>query len=47
MGFPTRQAAVVGVYNTTQVKLPDRRSFSLQLDAAGGIATVALLPVGT
>ena len=36
MGFPKRQAAIVGVYNTEQGKLPDRTSFSLQLEAIRG-----------
>ncbi len=36
MGFPKRQAAIVGVYNTKQGKLPDRTSFSLQLEAIRG-----------
>jgi acetyl-CoA acetyltransferase len=36
MGFPRRQAAIVGVYNTRQGKLPDRTSFSLQLEAIRG-----------
>src|SRR5580658_11344176 len=33
MAFPKRQAAIVGVYTTKQGKLPDRTSFSLQLEA--------------
>jgi acetyl-CoA acetyltransferase len=36
MGFPQRQAAIVGVYTTKQGKLPDRTSFSLQLEAMKG-----------
>jgi acetyl-CoA C-acetyltransferase len=36
MGFPPRQAAIVGVYTTKQGKLPDRTSFSLQLEAIKG-----------
>ncbi|MBO0728678.1 MAG: thiolase family protein [Acidimicrobiaceae bacterium] len=36
MGFPQRQAAIVGVYTTKQGKLPDRTSFSLQLEAIRG-----------
>jgi acetyl-CoA acetyltransferase len=36
MGFPQRQAAIVGVYTTEQGKLPDRTSFSLQLEAMKG-----------
>jgi acetyl-CoA acetyltransferase len=36
MGFPKRQAAIVGVYNSRQGKLPDRTSFSLQLEAIRG-----------
>ena len=36
MGFPKRQAAIVGVYTTKQGKLPERTSFSLQLEAIRG-----------
>ena len=36
MPFPKRQAAIVGVYTTRQGKLPDRTSFSLQLEAIKG-----------
>jgi acetyl-CoA acetyltransferase len=36
MAFPKRQAAIVGVYTTKQGKLPDRTSFSLQLEAITG-----------
>lgn len=36
MGFPQRQAAIVGVYTTAQGKLPDRTSFSLQMEAIKG-----------
>src|ERR1700722_529733 len=36
MPFPRRQAAIVGVYTTKQGKLPDRTSFSLQLEAIQG-----------
>ncbi len=36
MGFPQRQAAIVGVYTTPQGKLPDRTSFSLQLESIKG-----------
>ena len=36
MGFPRRQAAIVGVYTTRQGKLPDRTSFSLELEAIKG-----------
>ena len=36
MGFPSRQAAIVGVYTTKQGKLPERTSFSLQLEAIRG-----------
>lgn len=36
MAFPKRQAAIVGVYTTDQGKLPDRTSFSLQLEAMRG-----------
>jgi acetyl-CoA acetyltransferase len=36
MGFPQRQAAIVGVYTTEQGKLPDRTSFSLQLESIRG-----------
>ncbi len=36
MAFPQRQAAIVGVYTTKQGKLPDRSSFSLQLEAIKG-----------
>jgi acetyl-CoA acetyltransferase len=36
MPFPSRQAAVVGVYTTDQGKLPDSTSFSLQLEAIKG-----------
>ena len=36
MEFPRRQAAIVGVYNTAQGKLPERNSFSLQLEAIRG-----------
>lgn len=36
MPFPKRQAAIVGVYTTRQGKLPDRTSFSLQLEAING-----------
>ena len=36
MPFPKRQAAIVGVYTTKQGKLPDRTSFSLQLEAING-----------
>ena len=31
-----RQAAIAGVYTTKQGKLPDRTSFSLQLEAIKG-----------
>jgi len=34
--FPKRQAAIAGVYLTKQGKLPDRTSFSLQLEAIQG-----------
>src|SRR6266478_5673535 len=36
MPFPKRQAAIVGVYTTKQGKLPERTSFSLQLEAIRG-----------
>jgi acetyl-CoA acetyltransferase len=36
MGFPQRQAAIVGVYNMAAKRLPDRTSFSLQLEAIKG-----------
>ena len=36
MTFPRRQVAVAGVYLTKQGKLPDRTSFSLQLEAIKG-----------
>ncbi len=36
MAFPQRQAAIVGVYTTKQGKLPDRSSFSLQMEAIKG-----------
>ena len=36
MTFPRRQAAIAGVYLTEQGKLPDRTSFSLQLEAITG-----------
>jgi acetyl-CoA acetyltransferase len=36
MAFPQRQAAIVGVYTTKQGKIPDRTSFSLQLEAIKG-----------
>jgi acetyl-CoA acetyltransferase len=36
VGFPQRQAAIVGVYTTRQGKLPGRNSFSLQLEAIQG-----------
>jgi len=36
VGFPKRQAAIVGVYTTKQGKLPERTSFSLQLEAIRG-----------
>jgi acetyl-CoA acetyltransferase len=36
MPFPQRQAAIVGVYTTKQGKLPDKTSFSLQLEAIQG-----------
>ncbi|MGE0880451.1 MAG: thiolase family protein [Acidimicrobiia bacterium] len=36
MPFPKRQVAIAGVYNTKQGKLPDRTSFSLQLEAIKG-----------
>ena len=36
MPFPKRQAAIVGVYTTKQGKIPDRTSFSLQLEAITG-----------
>jgi len=36
MGFPQRQAAIVGVYTMAQSRLPDRTSFSLQLEAIKG-----------
>jgi acetyl-CoA acetyltransferase len=36
MAFPRRQAAIVGVYTTKQGKIPDRTSFSLQLEAIKG-----------
>ena len=36
MTFPRRQAAIAGVYLTEQGKLPDRSSFSLQLEAIKG-----------
>src|SRR5215218_9710916 len=36
MAFPKRQAAIVGVYTTEQGKLPERTSFSLQLEAIKG-----------
>jgi acetyl-CoA C-acetyltransferase len=36
MAFPQREAAVVGVYTTEQGDLPDRTSFSLQLEAVRG-----------
>jgi acetyl-CoA acetyltransferase len=36
LGFPRREVAVAGVYLTQQGKLPDRTSFSLQLEAIKG-----------
>jgi acetyl-CoA acetyltransferase len=36
MGFPQRQAAIVGVYTTRQGKLADQTSFSLQVEAMRG-----------
>lgn len=36
MAFPKRQAAIAGVYLTQQGKLPERSSFSLQLEAIRG-----------
>jgi acetyl-CoA acetyltransferase len=36
MTFPRRQAAIVGVYTTEQGKLPDRTSFSLELESIKG-----------
>jgi hypothetical protein len=36
VGFPQRQAAIVGVFTTEQGKLPERTSFSLQLEAIKG-----------
>jgi acetyl-CoA C-acetyltransferase len=42
----TRQAAIVGVYTTKQGKLPDRTSFSLQLEAIRGALGDAGLQLG-
>src|SRR5712691_1840362 len=36
MGFPRREAAIVGVYTTTQGRGLDRTSFSLELEAIKG-----------
>ncbi len=36
MGFPQRQAAIVGVYSMAAKSLPERTSFSLQLEAIKG-----------
>jgi acetyl-CoA acetyltransferase len=36
MGFPKRQAAVVGVYSMAALRLPDRSGFSLQMEAIKG-----------
>ena len=36
MPFPQRQAAIVGVYNMAAKRLPERTSFSLQLEAIKG-----------
>jgi acetyl-CoA acetyltransferase len=36
MAFPQRQAAIVGVYNMAAKRLPERTSFSLQLEAIKG-----------
>ncbi len=46
MPFPKRQAAIVGVYTTKQGKLPDRTSFSLQLEAIRGALDDAGLTIG-
>ncbi|WP_091947492.1 thiolase family protein [Trujillonella endophytica] len=40
-----RQAAIAGVYTTKQGKLPDRTSFSLQLEAIKGACDDAGIPV--
>jgi acetyl-CoA acetyltransferase len=45
MPFPRRQAAIAGVYLTQQGKLPDRSSFSLQLEAIQGALADAGLTV--
>ena len=46
MGFPQRQAAIVGIYTTEQAKsLPDRTSFSLQLESIKGALDEAGLTV--
>jgi acetyl-CoA acetyltransferase len=47
MGFPQRKAAIVGVYLTEQAKtLPDRTSFSLQLESIKGALDDAGLTIG-
>ncbi|HLY82036.1 MAG TPA: thiolase family protein [Acidimicrobiales bacterium] len=46
MTFPRRQAAICGVYLTEQGKLPDRSSFSVQLEAIRGAIDDAGLSVG-
>jgi len=45
MPFPQRQAAIAGIYLTPQGKLPDRTSFSLQLEAIKGALADAGLTI--
>jgi hypothetical protein len=47
MAFPQRKAAIVGVYTTKQGKIPDRTSFSLQLEAIKGALADAGSPPPT
>jgi acetyl-CoA C-acetyltransferase len=46
VGFPKRQAAVVGVYSMAESRLPDRSGFSLQLEAIKGALDDAGLTMG-